>query len=219
MTEVERRAWVLAALDDYEVRLVRYAARLVGDEDLARDCVQHAFLKLCGESGNATGWHALRYSEGRDSANRLAAWLFRVCRNRALDHLRQAGREQSLEESHSRDERQPASRDDDPADLADARELSACLRQLVKHLSPAQREVIDLWCEGFAYKQIGEITGHKEGHVRVLVHRGLTRLREHPQVREWLQESRPLTPSAASSEKEAARRVALAESRTAKVAQ
>lgn len=216
MTEAERRAWVLAALDDYEVRLVRYSARLVGDEDLARDCVQHAFVKLCGElrscePGNTTGWHAPRYSEGRGDANRLAAWLFRVCRNRALDHLRLAGREKSLEDSYRRDEseQQPASRMGDPADLADARELSACLRVLVERLPPAQREAIDLWCEGFAYKEIGEITGHKAGHVRVLVHRGLSRVREAPQVRAWLEECRPLTPSAARGGIDTAHRVAV----------
>ena len=36
-----RREWVLAALDQYEVRLLRYALRLLGGEsDLARDAVQ-----------------------------------------------------------------------------------------------------------------------------------------------------------------------------------
>jgi RNA polymerase sigma-70 factor (ECF subfamily) len=200
MTEAERRAWVLAALDDYEVRLVRYSARLVGDEDLARDCVQHAFLKLCGESV-LWGRRLACHESETPAPHRLAAWLFRVCRNRALDHLRQAGREKSLEDSYRRDEheQQPASRMGDPADLADARELSACLRLFVERLPPAQREAIDLWCEGFAYKEIGEITGHKEGHVRVLVHRGLSRVREQPQVRAWLEECRPLTPSAARS--------------------
>jgi RNA polymerase sigma-70 factor (ECF subfamily) len=124
-----------------------------------------------------------------------------------------------LEESHSDGDKQPASRNDDPADLADARELSACLRQLVEQLPPAQREAIDLWCEGFAYKQIGEITGHKEGHVRVLVHRGLKSLREHPQVRAWLKETRPLTASAAGDRKDSAWQAAKTASKTAKVTQ
>jgi RNA polymerase sigma factor (sigma-70 family) len=187
MTDADkRRAWVLAALDEYEVRLMRYAARLVGSDDLARDCVQHAFVKLCDGRANVP-----------DTSP--AAWLFRVCRNRALDHLRRAGRERSLESPPSeQDKIEPASRSGDPADLADARELSACLRQLVAELPGPQREAIDLWAEGFVYKQIGEITGHKEGHVRVLVHRGLKSLREHPQVRAWLEGSPP-PPSADSS--------------------
>ena len=190
----ERRAWVLAALDLYEVRLVRYAMSLVGDPDLARDAVQHAFVKLCDEAVAGT----LRVPSRADGTrsvpatdDRLAAWLFRVCRNRALDHLRRAGREQSSEGLS--DDRE--GRELDPAVASEAHELAECLRELVELLPAAHREAVNLWSEGFAYREIGEITGRQEGHIRVLVHRGLSRLREHPQVRGWLEESRPLTPS------------------------
>jgi RNA polymerase sigma-70 factor (ECF subfamily) len=186
----KRRQRVLQALDQYEERLVRYALRLLGDEDLARDSVQHAFLKLCGESGPADDLPAER--EGR-----IAAWLFRVCRNRALDHLRQAGREQLVgwtvpTEHESRSgamgAAHPADQRPGPAESCESHDLAVCLRLLVEELPGAQREAIDLWCEGFAYREIAQITGFKEGHVRVLVHRGLLRLREHPQVRGWLDE-------------------------------
>lgn len=180
----ERRQWVLAALDLYEVRLVRYALSLVGDLDLARDAVQHAFVKLCDQ-------------QSEDLDDRLAAWLFRVCRNRALDHLRQAGREQSTEVAG---DDLLAGRELDPAAAIEARELAQCLHELIELLPTPQREALDLWCEGFAYREIGEITGRQEGHVRVLVHRGLTKLREHPQVRGWLEESGPLTPSRAKAD-------------------
>jgi RNA polymerase sigma-70 factor (ECF subfamily) len=75
--------WVMEAVDLYELPLLRYARRLVDDIDLAADAVQHTFLKLCEES-----------QERLDG--RVAPWLFRVCRNRALDHLRHSGREQPL---------------------------------------------------------------------------------------------------------------------------
>jgi RNA polymerase sigma-70 factor (ECF subfamily) len=174
MQPADKRQWVLAAVDAYEVRLRRYALRLLGDADLAGDAVQHTFLKLCDQSVESVG-------------DRLGAWLFRVCRNRAVDHLRQAGREQSLE---SGDERgaPPASRETGPAEASELRELGACLRELVADLPPAQRETIDLWSEGFSYRQIAEITGRQEGHVRVLVHRGLSALRQHPRVRAWLED-------------------------------
>ena len=74
---------VMEAVERYEMPLLRYARRLLGDIDLARDAVQHAFVQLCSESSN-------RLEE------RIAPWLFRVCRNRALDHLRRGGREQLL---------------------------------------------------------------------------------------------------------------------------
>ena len=78
----------------------------------------------------------------------------------------------------------PYSREDDPADSAEQAELHALLRLLVAALPASQREAIDLWSDGFSYQQIAEITSRKEGHIRVLVHRGLKALREHPQARE-----------------------------------
>ena len=175
----KRREWVLAALDQYEVRLLRYALRLLGgDLDAARDAVQHALLKLCCESPESVG-------------DRLAPWLFRVCRNRAVDHLRQIGREQSLEAYSSEEGSNgttPADRCPEPAEASESRELAARLRELVAELPPAQREALDLWCEGFSYREITEITSRQEGHIRVLVHRGLTSLRHHPRVRGWLED-------------------------------
>jgi RNA polymerase sigma factor (sigma-70 family) len=193
-TAQKRREWVLQALDEYEGRLLRYAARLLGGNvDLARDAVQHAFVKLCevgpvGPTG-LTQHNGMVPPGGQDMQ---APWLFRVCRNRALDHLRQAGRERSLgasdDEQTDKAAWRLAGREPDPANVAEAGELSGVLRELVDGLPAPQREAIDLWCEGFAYRQIAEITSRKEGHVRVLVHRGLARLREHPQVRGWLTE-------------------------------
>jgi len=80
----DRRGWVLSVLDEHEARLTRYAARLVGDEHAARDVVQHAFLRLCDQSPS-------------DIDDRVAQWLFTVCRNRAVDVLRSRGRTTSLD--------------------------------------------------------------------------------------------------------------------------
>lgn len=186
----DRRQWVLAALDQYESRLVRYATRLLGDADQARDVVQFAFLRLCDQSKDAIG-------------DRLAQWLYTVCRNRALDLLREKagwalptknGPACPVPAAGLNNERdggqnppyEPASREHDPADMAEQGELHALLRVLVAGLPENQREAIDLWADGFRYRQIAAITGHEEGHVRVLVHRGLKALREHPRVRPLL---------------------------------
>lgn len=169
----EAHGWVLEAVDRFEQPLTRYARRILGDVDLAADAVQHAFVKLCGES----------------QANveaRVAAWLFRVCRNRALDHLRRAGREQSLDDDGHGPTTPPTDRGRDPSTTAENRDLAARLRRLLHDLPVAQRETIDLWCEGFSYREIAEISGRTEGNVRVLAHRGLAALRGHPLVRDLL---------------------------------
>lgn len=167
----DSHGWVLEAVDLYELPLQRYARRLLGDFDLAADAVQHAFVKLCEQSQAAL--------EGR-----VAPWLFRVCRNKALDHLRRAGREQAC------DEHAPTAADpneaSDPATVAEHADMSRTLLALVRELPAPQRETLDLWCEGFTSREIAEITGRTEGHVRVLVHRGLAALRSHPLVQSLL---------------------------------
>jgi len=179
--------WVLEAVEAYELPLLRYARRLLDDLDLAHDAVQHAFVKLCEQSQE--------HLQGR-----VAPWLFRVCRNKAIDHLRRAGREQSLLDDSAATVRSVASpadlREPDPATQAERHELSALVGSLLAHLPAPQRETLDLWCSGLAYRQIAEVTGRTEGNVRVLAHRGLTRLRTHPLIRKLLVESSSSTHSA-----------------------
>jgi len=165
--------WVLEAVDLYELPLQRYARRLLGDFDLAADAVQHAFVKLCGQSQDTL--------EGR-----VAPWLFRVCRNKALDHLRQSSREPTLDDCDARPAAGATASAADPARSVEQSDLAARLRKLLAELPPPQREAIDLWCEGFTHRDIAGITGRTEGHVRVLVHRGLTALRGHPLVQPLL---------------------------------
>ena len=168
------RAFVLAAVEEHEGRLARYALRLAGDEHLARDAVQHAFMKLCDQPPERVSDH-------------LAPWLFAVCRNRILDAHKENGRMKTLTDEQSQAElplsQQPAT---DPADCAAARDAYQTVRRAVALLPENQREAVDLWADGFRYQEIAEVIGCTEGHVRVLVHRGLNRVREHPQVREMM---------------------------------
>ena len=174
----DRRGWVLSVVDEYEVRLTRFAARLLGDEEGARDVVQHAFLRLCDQSPG-------------ELHHRVAQWLFTVCRNRAVDILRSRGRTTSLEKV---DARASVACDQDPAAAVERQELYARLNALVAGLPSSQREAVDLWTEGFTYGQIAEIAGRSEGNVRVLVHRALKTLRRHALAGQLLGESAAANP-------------------------
>jgi RNA polymerase sigma-70 factor (ECF subfamily) len=153
---------VLAILDRYEAPLVRYASRLLGDGDLAREVVQHAFLQLCERSADELLGHE-------------APWLFRVCRNKAFDLIR-------LRHRHAGDSEAELAalvgREPDPAELAERHDLCGELARQVAQLPAGQREAIDLWCEGFSYREISAIAGQSEGNVRVLVHRAIKQLRQ-----------------------------------------
>jgi RNA polymerase sigma-70 factor (ECF subfamily) len=82
-----RNAWVRAALERYQQPLIRYAARLTGNAETARDVVQDTFVKLCAADQAKIGDY-------------LPQWLYRVCRNRALDVRKKEGRMSSLEQAH-----------------------------------------------------------------------------------------------------------------------
>ena len=162
-----RREWVLAALDAYESRLLRYAQRLTGgDVNLARDVVQHAFLQLCRQPP-------------REVNGRLASWLYAVCRNRAIDLKRRTCR---LEPFTCGAERDTPGRELDPAELMETLDAGELVREAINALPERQQEVVNLWSEGFAYREISEITGATENYVRVMVHRAFQTLREHPLV-------------------------------------
>ena len=70
--QVTQSEWVREALHQFEGPLVRYAQRITGDLEAARDVVQDTFLKLCREDPATVDGH-------------LSQWLFTVTRNRALD--------------------------------------------------------------------------------------------------------------------------------------
>ena len=178
----QRREWVLAALERYEAPLVRYARRLVADEEAARDIVQHAFLRLCDQSAE-------------EIQDRVAPWLFAVCRNKAVDYLRWRQRCGTTSDC----DLYPAlSREPEPAARAERQDLYERLTQLMSVLPAGQREVLTLWAEGFGYREIAEIAGTSEGNVRVMMHRAIKRLRQHPLAQCLAEGWEPVEPSAAS---------------------
>src|SRR5690606_19914045 len=85
---------------------------------------------------------------------RLAAWLFTVCRRKALNVLRAEGRLSPL------DEAPPAlSPEADPASALERADTHHHLFALVERLPERQREVVRLrYQEGFTYQEISDIT-------------------------------------------------------------
>lgn len=167
---VPTSSWVISVVDEFEGRLTGYALRLLRDEHAARDVVQHTFLRLCD-------------ADQAEIQPYIGQWLFRVCRNRSLDVLRKNRRSEPL---HGTVSDQLPARDADPAELAEQQDLGRWVYQLLGELATSQREVLELWLNDFSYPQISHITGRSEGHVRVLAHRALSRLREHPRTRSLL---------------------------------
>lgn len=155
--------WIRGALVRYEVPLTRYAQRITGDCERARDVVQETFLRLCREQPPLEN-------------GRLAQWLYTVCRNQALDVRRKECRMTTLAEPDrvSNNGSHPA-----PHELVADRDESQHVLHLVDDLPENQREAIRLRFESsLSYSEIAEITGTSKGNVGLLIHRGLTTLRQ-----------------------------------------
>ena len=93
MSSPDDQTWIRDAIRRFEVPLLRYAQGITRDAEIARDVVQDTFLKLCR-------------SQQADLGERLAPWLYTVCRNRAIDVCRKEGRMTTTDElalaSHER---------------------------------------------------------------------------------------------------------------------
>ncbi len=156
------REWVELALNRHGPALTRYAASLVGEDDLARDIVQDTFLRLCDMSPEELG-------------DRLPAWLFTVCRHRALDHLRKSHRMKPLSDE---DLEQQASPLPSPAAAAEQDDALAVVRRLMDALPANQQEVVRLKFQGgLSYEQISRVTSLSVTNVGFLLHTALKTLR------------------------------------------
>ena len=129
MKDEEDRAFVRSALAAHERPLLRFAASLVGRAHAA-DVVQDTFLALCKADRNLVRGH-------------LAAWLFTVCRNRALDLKRTRGRLSEL-----REEDEMESPDSGPASRVERQQALGRIESALSGLSPEQRQAVILKFSG-----------------------------------------------------------------------
>lgn len=163
MPPVDDPSWIRDAVARFEGPLLRYAAGFTRDLELARDVVQDTFLKLCRAERPAV--------EGR-----LAAWLYTVCRNRAIDVRRKEARMSTIEDIAP--EAGLRSAEAEPSAAAERSEAAARALDLVERLPEKQREVIRLKFQGgLSYAEIAQITELSVSHVGVLIHHGMKTLR------------------------------------------
>ena len=156
-------------LERYEKPLIRYALNFVGQLDDARDIVQDVFLRLSQQLGGV-------------EADRIAPWLFTVCKNRATDHLRKHHRLVTTE-NDTLDQEESAT--EAPGAGLEREDDASTLRQLLARLPEKQREAIQLkFIAGLSYKEISEAMKTSVGNVGYLIHHGIQTMKEQWQALE-----------------------------------
>jgi RNA polymerase sigma factor (sigma-70 family) len=148
-----------AAFDElfkrFQGRLVRFLTQMVGPTT-AVDVAQITFLKV-HENRH-------RYKTGHN----LAAWVFTIARNTALDHIRSAPRR-----------REVTGLEIDPGEDGPRRDLFSDqrVRDAIGALPDDQKQVILLhWFGGLTFEEVSSIVGATSAAVRVRAHRGYEKL-------------------------------------------
>ncbi len=149
----------------YERPLVRYAMGVTGDLESARDAVQDTFIRYVRDTSAP---------RGPASEKHIEAWLFTVCRHRAIDHQRKHSRIIPMPLPEDRPVESPG-----PDAQAEGHDTESALLRLLDGLTPNQRDVIRLKFQNdLSYREISSITGLTETNVGFLLHTGLKKLRD-----------------------------------------
>lgn len=137
-----------AFVDNYE-RLVNSLTAIIGDRELARDCVQEAFVKA------STRWRKIRRYDDP------VAWIRRVAINRSRDHLRATERRRRRERKVV-DQNPPV----DPVD-SDTVDAAIRLSELLARLPRQQRAAATLfYLEELSVDDIAATLGISGGAVK-----------------------------------------------------
>lgn len=155
-------------------RIVRVAARIVGDEGDAQDVAQEALLRIW------TTLHRFRPGETLD------AWIHRIVVNLALDCLRRRRARPLGPRAVAMEDLPLADQAAGPEATLFARELERALAEATEDLPPRQKAVFVLArLEGLDTAEVARILGVTESTIRN------TLFQARAAISRWLRERRP----------------------------
>ncbi len=136
-------------VERYEDRLFAFIARMTGDDHLAQDVFQQAFLNVA------------RHARDFDGRASFSTWLYRIARNATLDALRRrARRPDDAATADDALDSLPAPRQESPLDRLAREEAGERIRAALAQLPEAQREAFLLKEEGnLDFAGIGAVLG------------------------------------------------------------
>ena len=148
----------------YMDQIYQYVYYRVSDRDEAEDLTGTIFMKA---------WEALPRFRSRGATFR--AWLYRIAHNAVIDRHRTRKAVVPLEQAHDWPDVEANSPE---AALEEAQE-SARLAAALSQLSPRLREVIlHRFVNGLSHVETAQVMGLRKGHVRVLQHRALGKMKD-----------------------------------------
>lgn len=147
----------------YFPRIYQYCALQIRDAHLAEDLASDVMLQVIEAID--------RY---RYRGTPFAAWVFRIARNRIIDHHRRSSRRPQTELQESL-----PSQADGPPQLAERDHEYSSVRAAIDKLTEEQRQVIVLkFVEEMDNSAIAQVLGRSLGAVKSLQHRALVAMRK-----------------------------------------
>ena len=145
----------------YNPEIFRYACRLLGDNNLAEDCVADTFLRL------------LIAVRGGVLLGNIRAYLYRIAHNWIMDHYRRHPHgDISLAENL------PMDSENNPSHLASQKADAQRIRSAMQKLSDEQRQVIELrFMENWSHDEVAIALGKTVEATRALQYRAVEALR------------------------------------------
>lgn len=145
-------------------KLFRFALRLVGSEEEAKDVVQEVMIRV---------WNG---REQMAEIQNMEAWCMRITKNLSLDRIRSNGRRQTQPIDESFDVRNEALT---PHESTELHESMQRINQLMAALPEKQRQVMHLRdVEGYSYNEICDILDLDMNQVKVNLFRARNAVRE-----------------------------------------
>ena len=148
--------------DMYVDRVYRHVYYRVGTIEDAEDLTQQVFVRA---------WQAIgRYKK---TASPFLAWLIKISHNLVIDFYRS-----KKSETYADFDDVATKPETDPAHLAEAQFSQQEIRRAINKLHGDQQQVILMrFIEDFSYTEIAAALGKSEGAIRVIIHRGLAKLK------------------------------------------
>lgn len=148
--------------DRWSPALYRYAMRLLGESDLAEECVSETFSRFLTTLKNGNG-----------PKDYLQAYLYRIAHNWITDYYR---RRPPL--TLPLDPEMHADQGQEPHRMVDQNMEKEQVRAALTYLTPDQRQVVVLkFLEGWKTEAIAQTLNRPTGAIKALQHRALETLR------------------------------------------
>ncbi len=148
--------------EEYYNKIAYYVYVRIGNRAEAEDIAGEVFLK------------ALQSLKSyREQGIPMQGWLFRIAHNLTVDYFRKMDKRRTI----------PIDSvilpdDNDPADIAEKNIEFERVTQAMKHLTAAQREIINLrFFGGLTSREVGDILDKNEGAVREMQRAAMEKLR------------------------------------------